>query len=199
VNGSRASGLALEARQCHPLRQGRLQPHVEVGQPRGVGEEERVRLAALTAARRRSTAGESLAPAGRPEVVRRRAAFAVRAGAADESLRGEPGAAVAEGADRRVVGDVSELGLGDDAVAGEQREDTQVEVRQRRDLRVRGREAPSPVRLASAQDRAPPDRRPTAVVSVWGLAREKRCLASAEAIAGSEGGAVRALWRENEG
>ena len=28
--------------------------------------------------------------------------------------------------------------------------------------------------------------------------REKRCLASAEAIAGSEGGAVRALWRVNE-
>lgn len=125
-------GLALEADQLHVVGQRRLQRHVELAQPGGVGEEERVGLAPLAASRRRPPGDDRLAPAGRPEVVRRRAPFAVGAAAAGEPVAGEPGTAVAQRPRRRLGTDRGELGLGQHPVGGEQVEDAQVEIGERR-------------------------------------------------------------------
>lgn len=93
--------LALEAGEPRALGRARLQRHPDLGEPGRVGEEERVGLAALASARRRAAADGRLALPRRPEVVRRRAAFTVGAGSADEPFTGEPRAAVPEGAPRR--------------------------------------------------------------------------------------------------
>ena len=188
-------GLTVEAGEPRAVRQRRFQDHPDLGEAGGVGEEERVGLAALASAWRWATAGRRLALPGRPEVVRRRAAFAVRAGAAEEALAGESGTAVPEGADRRPGADRGELGLGHHPVAG-------ASERMRRSKWRRGR-----LPCGASADRPPrPAHRPaqSGRRSVGGLPpavprpAEKRCLASAEAGAGTEGGAVRAMWRENE-
>jgi hypothetical protein len=125
-------GLALEAGERHTVRQHRLQRHVDLAQPGGMGEEQRIRLAPLAAPWRRSSGDDRLAPAGRPEVVRCRSPFAVGAAAAGESVAGEPGAAVAQRPRGRLGVDGRELGLGQHPVRGEQTQDAQVEIGERR-------------------------------------------------------------------
>jgi hypothetical protein len=64
-------GLSLEAHQPGALGQPGLQRHVQLAQPSGVGEEQRVRLAPLAAARWRFAVGDCLALPRRPKVMRR--------------------------------------------------------------------------------------------------------------------------------
>jgi hypothetical protein len=64
-------GLALEARQPGAFGQPRLQHHVQLAETSGVGEEQRVRLTPLAAARRWLAVGDCLALARRPKVMRR--------------------------------------------------------------------------------------------------------------------------------
>ena len=99
-----------------------------------MGEEERVGLASLASSRRRPAGDDRLALAGRPEVVRRRSPFTVGAGAAGEALSGEPGAAVAQRPRGRLGIDRGELGLGQHPVGGEEVEDAEVEIGERRGL-----------------------------------------------------------------
>lgn len=95
-------GLALEASQLPLSRQRRLQRHIDLAEPSGMGEEERVRLAPLASSRRRASGNDRLASAGWPEVVRRRSPFAVGTAPAGEAVAGEPRAAVAERPGRRL-------------------------------------------------------------------------------------------------
>jgi hypothetical protein len=124
--------LTLEAPQGEAGRQGRLERHVYLAEPGGMGEEERVGLATLPATGRRPAGDDRLALAGRPEVVRRRAAFAVGAAAAGEPLLGEPLASVAQGPGCRPRIDLGELVLRHHTVGGQEVEDVEVEVGERR-------------------------------------------------------------------
>lgn len=73
IGGERLArlGLALEARQLDALGQRGRQHHVQLAEPSGVSEEQRVRLAPLAAARRRFAVGDCLALPRRPKVMRR--------------------------------------------------------------------------------------------------------------------------------
>jgi hypothetical protein len=73
IGGERLAGvgLAVEGGEPGALGQPGLQHHVQLAQPSGVGEEQRVRLAPLAAARRRFAVGDCLALPRRPQMMRR--------------------------------------------------------------------------------------------------------------------------------
>ena len=73
VGGERLAGLGLpvEGGEVGAFGQPGLQHHVQLAQPSGMSEEQRVRLAPLTAARRRFPLGDRLALPRRPQMMRR--------------------------------------------------------------------------------------------------------------------------------
>lgn len=125
-------GLALEANQLHLIRQRRLQRHVDLTEASGMGKKERIWLTPLASSRWRPSGDDRLSLAGRPEVVRGRSPFAVWAATASEALSGKPGAAVAKRPRGRLGVDRGELGLGKHPVRGEEVEDAEIEIGERR-------------------------------------------------------------------
>jgi len=98
-----------------------------------VREEQRIRLAPLSPTRRRFSFGNRLALAGRPQMMRRRAAFPIGTSSPDEAELGEAGGSIAKRSwldlGRHQAG---ELRLGQDPEEGEEIENATVEVGERR-------------------------------------------------------------------
>ena len=97
-----------------------------------MGKKERVWLTPLASSRWWPSGDDRLSLAGRPEVVWRRSPFAVWAATAGEALSGKPGAAVAKRPRGRLGIDRGELGLGQYPVGGEEIEDAEVKIGERR-------------------------------------------------------------------